>query len=132
MIKHGYSVNFEGNHCTIFDPEKKEIARVKMQNKSFSLKWNDSIEEANKDQSDETWLWHKRYGHYNIGALKLIHQRDIVRDLPSIHDVDSLCEACQLSKQHKKHFPTESTWRAKEKLELAHRYLWTLEDFIPQ
>ena len=91
-----------------------------MQNKSFPLKWNDSIEEANKVQSDETWLWHKRYGHYNIGALKLIHQRDIVRDLPLIYDVDSLCEACQLGKQHRKPFPTESTWRAKEKLELVH------------
>ena len=104
MIKHGYSVNFKGDHCTIFDPEKWKIARVKMQNKSFPLKWNDSIEEANKAQSDETWLWHKRYGHYNIAALKLIHQKDIVQDLPLIYDINSLCEACQLGKQHIKPF----------------------------
>ena len=55
MIKHGYSINFECDHCTIFDLEKREIARVKMQNKSFPMKWNDSIKEANKAQSNETW-----------------------------------------------------------------------------
>ncbi|KAK9741486.1 hypothetical protein RND81_03G109600 [Saponaria officinalis] len=56
MIKNGYSLLFENNHCTIYDPENKEIAKVVMQDKSFFLKWNYGEESSNRAHAVETWL----------------------------------------------------------------------------
>ncbi|GAV68284.1 hypothetical protein CFOL_v3_11787 [Cephalotus follicularis] len=38
MITNNYSLLFEGSTCAIFDAQKKEIARVNMQNKTFPNK----------------------------------------------------------------------------------------------
>lgn len=60
MVKNGYSLVFQNNHCTIIDPEKKEIAKVPMENKSFLLKWDYPVENVNATHSGNTWLWHRR------------------------------------------------------------------------
>ncbi|KAK9740902.1 hypothetical protein RND81_03G069500, partial [Saponaria officinalis] len=73
MIKNGYSLIFENNHCTIYDPGNKEIAKVVMENKSFSLKWNYNEESLNRAHTNDTWLWHRRYGHFNLRALADLH-----------------------------------------------------------
>ncbi|KAL0405911.1 UNVERIFIED_CONTAM: Retrovirus-related Pol polyprotein from transposon RE2 [Sesamum latifolium] len=41
-------------------------------------------------------------------------------DLPQIQAVEGVCEACQQGKQHKKPFPSGTSWRAKAALELIH------------
>ncbi|KAL4367990.1 hypothetical protein GQ457_05G026520 [Hibiscus cannabinus] len=60
MVRNGYSLVFENNHCTIMDPEKKDIANVPMENKSFALKWDSAAEGAHSIHSNDTWLWHRR------------------------------------------------------------------------
>ncbi|GKV25633.1 hypothetical protein SLEP1_g35036 [Rubroshorea leprosula] len=69
---------------------------------------------------DDTWLWHKRYGHFNMKSLKFLQTNELVRDLPSINLSDDVCEACQLGKLHRQAFPVNQAWRATEKLELIH------------
>ena len=119
MVSHGYSLVFENNHCTIFDPARKEIANVAMENKSFSFMWQHS-RDVLKAKVDETWLWHKRYGHYHLNALKYLHDKQILRNLPPIQVYDDVCDACLLGELHRQHFPIEKAWRAREKLELVH------------
>ncbi|KAL4352088.1 hypothetical protein GQ457_06G029360 [Hibiscus cannabinus] len=120
MIRNGYSLVFENNHCTIMDPEKKEIANVPMENKSFALKWDSAAEGAHAIHSNDTWLWHRRYGHFNMRALCELHKKNMVRDFPSISLSNDLCEPCKLGKQHRLPFPKEEVWRASEKLQLVH------------
>ena len=120
MVKNGYSLVFQNNHCTIIDPEKKEIAKVPMENKSFLLKWDYPVENVNATHSGDTWLWHRRYGHFNMRALGELHKKNLVRDFPSICITKDLCEPCQLGKQHRLPFPKEKVWRASEKLQLVH------------
>ncbi|KAK9668653.1 hypothetical protein RND81_13G075400 [Saponaria officinalis] len=38
MVKNGYSLIFKDNHCTIYDPDKKDIAKVDMENRGLSRK----------------------------------------------------------------------------------------------
>ncbi|XP_074313770.1 uncharacterized protein LOC141648963 [Silene latifolia] len=92
MMLHGYSVIFKDEHCIIYDPQKREIAKIKMQNKTFSLFWDTSLEQANKVQSDETWLWHKRYGYFNIGAFNFLYNKNMVRDIPFLPPIQNLCD----------------------------------------
>ncbi|KAL0332223.1 UNVERIFIED_CONTAM: Retrovirus-related Pol polyprotein from transposon TNT 1-94 [Sesamum calycinum] len=73
-----------------------------------------------KAQEDQSWLWHRRLGHFNFQGLKILHQKKMMTDLPQIQAVEGACEACLQGKQHKKPFPSGTSWRAKAVLELIH------------
>ncbi|KAL5558135.1 hypothetical protein UlMin_034346 [Ulmus minor] len=91
----GYSLHFEGNSYTVYDKKDKSliIARVKMQeNGCFPIQWRYAIDTAMKAQVDESWLWHKRFGHFNFHGLKILRQKNMMRDLPTIKEMDETCE----------------------------------------
>ena len=70
--------------------------------------------------TDESWLWHFRYGHLNFGGLKTLQQKNMVTGLPQITASSQVCEECVISKQHRNQFPQGKSWRAKKALELVH------------
>ncbi|KAK0594583.1 hypothetical protein LWI29_036706 [Acer saccharum] len=77
------------------------------------------------DTVDESWLWHRRFGHLNFHGLKLLSQKNMVVGLPTcIEDKDGVCEGCALGKHHRQAFPKEVAWRAKKALELVHTDVW--------
>ncbi|KAK4382827.1 Retrovirus-related Pol polyprotein from transposon TNT 1-94 [Sesamum angolense] len=73
-----------------------------------------------KAQEDQSWLWHRRLGHFNFQGLKILHQKKMMTYLPQIQAVEGASEACLQGKQHKKPFPSGTSWRAKAVLELIH------------
>ena len=76
LLENGYSLKFERNGCVIFDKqhEKLIVADIKMKNRSFMLKFQYAKDVALKTETmDESWLWHRRFGHLNFGSLKLLH-----------------------------------------------------------
>ncbi|KAL0298475.1 UNVERIFIED_CONTAM: Retrovirus-related Pol polyprotein from transposon TNT 1-94 [Sesamum radiatum] len=79
-----------------------------------------NTKKAMKAQEDQSWLWHRRLGHFNFQGLKILHQKKMMTDLPQIQAVEGACEACLQGKQHKKPFPSGTSWRAKAVLELIH------------
>ncbi|KAL5562281.1 hypothetical protein UlMin_032028 [Ulmus minor] len=97
------------------------IARVKMQeNMCFPIQWRYAIDTAMKAQVDESWLWHRRFGHFNVHGLKILRQKNMMRNLPTIKEMDETCEGCMLGKQHRQPFPSGKAWKAKKLLELVH------------
>ncbi|RZB68411.1 Retrovirus-related Pol polyprotein from transposon TNT 1-94 [Glycine soja] len=114
----------KGGVCKILDNKNKrsEIAQVKMNksNRSFPLNLKYATNIAMKVQVDDSWLWHQRFGHFNSHALKLLHEKNMMRDLPSIKENNEMCEGCLLGKQHRFPFSTSGAWRAKDLLELIH------------
>ena len=52
-------------------------------------------------------------GHFNFHGLKILQQKNMMRDLPTIKEIDDVCEGCLLGKQHQQPFPTGKAWRAK-------------------
>ena len=72
---------------------------------------------------DDNWLWHLIFGHLNIGVLNLLNRKIMVRGLPLIEKLNSLCEGCILGKQHREIFPSGKSIREKEPLEIVHSYL---------
>ncbi|GLT45830.1 hypothetical protein SLA2020_196340 [Shorea laevis] len=121
MLRKGYSVSFVNNACYIYDSCGVELARIKMVENSFSITWNSPcLHAVYVSKSDETSLWHKRYGHFNLRSLKFLQTNELVRDLPEIHVNDDVCSSCQFGKLHRQVFPINSAWRASQKLELVH------------
>ncbi|KAK4389380.1 Retrovirus-related Pol polyprotein from transposon TNT 1-94 [Sesamum angolense] len=90
MMEKGYTLHFGGDSCTIYD------------NKDKTLK---IAEEARSLQ---------------LPRLKNTTSKKMMTDLPQIEAVEGACEACLQGKQHKKPFPSGTSWRAKAVLELIH------------
>ena len=87
MMENGYSLHFAGDSCTIYDKRNKslEITVVKMKkNRNFPIQWRYAGGTAMKAQVDDSWLWHQRFGHFNFYGLKLLHQKNMMRDMPLI------------------------------------------------
>ena len=104
----------------IFYQNDGEIARVEMVDKSFPLTWNFIVDHAYTAKLDETWLWHKRYGHVNLNSLSSMYVKGLTRDLPEIAVNEDVCRSCQLEKLHRQAFPSNRAQKTHEKLELVH------------
>nr|KYP56111.1 Retrovirus-related Pol polyprotein from transposon TNT 1-94 [Cajanus cajan] len=122
MMENGYSLHFERDICKIYDNKRLEIDQVKMEkrNISFPLSFNRGTNIAMKVEVDDSLFWHRRFGHFNIHALKLLYQKGMMRDLPSLKENIEACEGCLLGKQHRLPFSSSNAWRAKDLLELIH------------
>jgi hypothetical protein len=69
---------------------------------------------------DEAWQWHERFGHLHFKALKRLSSKGMVQGLLSLDHMEQLCDVCVLTKQSRLPFPQQSSFRAKERLELVH------------
>ncbi|CAN0856784.1 Retrovirus-related Pol polyprotein from transposon TNT 1-94 [Linum grandiflorum] len=119
LIEHGFSLTFDKKLCEIYFPEGEQMLQVPMKNKSFSLGTaNGHV--GLQAQVDESKLWHRRFGHYNMESLNYLQKKNLIKDLPTLQKFQEVCEPCQLGKQHRDSFPSQSSWRAKKKLELIH------------
>jgi len=120
LLHKNYSLNFKDKQCVIYDPKGCEVAKISMIDNSFPISCY-SIDTCsfNVELSD-TWLWHKRFGHYNLSSLVYMQSKGMVLEVPKIDMCRDVCESCQFGKMHRRSFPKGSLWRAKEKLELVH------------
>jgi len=69
---------------------------------------------------ESTWWWHARLGHVNMLALRKMTREELLRGLPTIDQVDQLCEACRAGKQRRTAFPDRAQWWVERALELVH------------
>ena len=103
LLQRGFLVKFEDDCCVISDKKNNTlVAKIKMTtNKVFPLfitsKENYALE---AEKVDGSFLWHQRYGHLNQRSLQLLHQKNMVVGLSSIHSKKELCEGCIFEKFH--------------------------------
>ncbi|KAL4319314.1 hypothetical protein GQ457_18G017080 [Hibiscus cannabinus] len=120
MAKNGFSVQFKGDVCCIFDVCGSKFAELKMKNNSFYLKLDVVCEHVYHAKDDVSPLWHRRMGHFNLRTLKYMQSNDFVTDLPMLNIYDDKCDSCQLGKSHRLPFSLDGVKRANMKLELVH------------
>nr|KYP53945.1 Retrovirus-related Pol polyprotein from transposon TNT 1-94 [Cajanus cajan] len=122
MMENRYFLLFERDICKIYDSKMLEVGQVKMEkrNRNFPISFKFGTNIAIKIEVDDSWLWHQRFGHFNIHALKHLHQKGMTRDLPSLKENNEACEGFLLEKQHRLSFSTSKALRAKDLLELIH------------
>lgn len=120
MVEKNYTLHFQNHSCIILDCEGNELMNVKMLRKSFPVEWTKSENLSLTSRSEESELWHKRFGHFHYLGLKELRTRDMALDLPEIEEKNNLCIAYQLGKLSIPSFPSDQAWRASDKLQLIH------------
>lgn len=74
----------------------------------------------NVTSSDETWLWHLRYGHLSFHNLSILKKKCMVKALPLINANHDPCKSCILAKHQRNSFPNAANYHAKAPLELVY------------
>ncbi|KAL0374305.1 UNVERIFIED_CONTAM: Retrovirus-related Pol polyprotein from transposon RE1 [Sesamum radiatum] len=130
LLDKNYTIEFKDRTCEINDHLGVKLLSTRMQNKSFNLDFKNHEVEAFVGVEANSCLWHKRFGHTNYDALRLLEKREMVSDLPIINVPSGVCGVCQLGKLSRTLFPVDQAWRANEKLQLVHTDVWTNEHFF--
>ena len=60
------------------------------------------------------------YGHLNFSTLEKLQKEEMVHGLSAIKGVNKLCDGCLIGKQRRTPFPSQTSYRASEPLELVH------------
>nr|KAJ0194783.1 hypothetical protein LSAT_V11C700360190 [Lactuca sativa] len=69
---------------------------------------------------ESIWLWHKRIGHINFNSMKQMVEKGLIEGVPQMKIPTQPCEGCLMGKQTRNSFPSQTSYRAKKKLELLH------------
>lgn len=110
--------------CKIYHPQRGLITSSKMtKNRMFIVNARVKppsgkclkVEDEGKDQ-----MWHKRLGHLNHKALRVMQYNQLVIGLPKLASPTMPCEVCNRGKQQREIIPKKGNWRARTKLELIH------------
>jgi len=124
MQEKGLAVIIQHIRCNIYHSEKGLIMETDMTcNRMFVVHGRcPSKEEAcfSSVTTDQTHLWHCRYGHLSWNGLKVIQQKNLVKGLPQLQAPSKICEDYLIGKQHRDPFPKEISWRASGILQLIH------------
>ena len=121
--ENGVEILIKKGICSIFHPRKGLITRIQMTaNRMFMIKAKPSCREVcHKVEIDGvTHLWHQRFGHINNRSLKVLHDKALVRGLPTINEEVKICSDCLVGKQTRESFPKTSSWKATQRLQLVH------------
>ncbi|WJZ92852.1 hypothetical protein VitviT2T_011827 [Vitis vinifera] len=123
MLRNGYAVSFKENFCFITNVQEKEIAKIKMNGNIFYLKLDLVEGHVFSAKIDESVVWHKSYGHFNLKSLRFMQEAGMVEDMLEISVNAQTCESCELGKQQRQPFPQNMSKRATHELELIHSYI---------
>jgi hypothetical protein len=120
----GLTVLIQRGICKIFHKEKGLIMETTMtHNRMFTVHARYTPKELKCFSSlitDQTDLWHCRYGHLSWNGLKVLQQKNMVKGLPPFKASQKICENCLVGRQHRDPFPKASMWRASNILQLVH------------
>jgi hypothetical protein len=73
---------------------------------------------------EDVWRSHACFMHINFGALGKMGRKALVHGMPTMSQVNQVCEACLAGKHRRTPFPLHVVQRANEPLELVHGDLY--------
>ena len=118
----GCKVVMEDDHLIILDKARRlmmQVPRGKNRLYKIQLPTGDPTCLLT-DLNDPTWLWHARYGHLHMDAIRKLSTKNMVSGIPKISYNTNLCNSCLIGKQTALPYPDKSKFRAQKPLELIH------------
>ncbi|CAM8944616.1 unnamed protein product [Rhodiola kirilowii] len=71
--------------------------------------------------TEDSILWHKRFGHASMKLLHKLHQKDLVVGLPKVESAfEQICSACATGKQARTSFPSKQAISTCAPLDMVH------------
>ena len=118
----GFKDVFEKESCLIYDIDLITIIfKGHRKNNIYVLSMNNiSNEHCLIASSNDSILWHKRFGHVNFKHMSKISKNDSVNGLPKMSFKNNFCDACQQGKMHKSSFKSKNVISTNRPLELIH------------
>ncbi|KAK2969370.1 hypothetical protein RJ640_000642 [Escallonia rubra] len=96
LLENDYTLQFQDKCCIIYDKKgsKDVVTKIKMEkNRSFPINFSYTSGVAMRASIvEDSWLWHRRFGHINFKNLKLLHKENMVQGLPTIEEKHEVCE----------------------------------------
>ncbi|WVZ80043.1 LOW QUALITY PROTEIN: hypothetical protein U9M48_027558 [Paspalum notatum var. saurae] len=117
LDKGGHRIDIGHGVLRVYDTTNKLLVKVQAPAPA-STSWRPVCQAARSTEA--TWLWHGRYGHLGFANLRKLARKWLVRGLPSLEDVNQVCDGCLLGKQRHASFPAQARWRTNNALELVH------------
>lgn len=120
-VDNGLAVVFDGESAIIRNHNGDVVMKAVMRDGLFLLKADSHKFMIAKGQMDDAIEWHNRYGHLNFQSLKEMSAKKLVHGL-KIRDVPykNECVTCAKSKICVKPFPSATTSRSQDLLEIVH------------
>lgn len=118
----GLTVTFKNDMCNVYHEKWGLVISSKMaRNKLFDVNVVPVLPACLKTATEDTTkLWHQRYAHLSVKRLRTLNQRNMVKGLPEVNDLEEVCIDCAVGKQYRESIPKVSNWWASKKLELIH------------
>jgi hypothetical protein len=100
LDENGCKYTVDDGLMTVWDWDRKVLAKVKRsRNRLYILKIEHTMPECLYARTAEaSWLWNARYGHVNFHALRTLVEKQMVRGLPQIDQVNQVCDGCMIAK----------------------------------
>jgi hypothetical protein len=121
MCDKGCEELFTSKECKIKSVNSGQVVAkgIRIENNIYVLKEN--REECHLRKHDESWLWHRRFGHLNFDQLIRLKNLESIKDLPRISKPrDSMCKPCQVGKQNRTKFKSKRFNSTEKPLQLVH------------
>ncbi|KAL8097202.1 hypothetical protein AgCh_030354 [Apium graveolens] len=122
LLEEGYKFIMSGEYLWVRGEQKELIMKVKRStNRLYKIILQNCEQKCLLAEGcDVNWLWHSRLGHVNFKAMALMSAENMVHGLPRISQPSYACSGCLMSKQTRRPFPSQSSYSAKNALELVH------------
>lgn len=121
----GCEVRMKEGYLTLHDKEERLIVKAKRSiNRLYKVPM-DIVDDycLQVTTQSESSTWHARLGHIGARSMKEMIKDQLVLGLLKLPVDKETCTSCLLGKQARRPFPSSSTYRAENALELIHRDL---------
>lgn len=122
LDENGCKYSAEDGVMTVLDRQRNVLARVRRtKNRMYIL----NIQQTEPiclmaHAKESSWLWHMRYNHVNFRSLRSLAAEGMVEGMSILEQVGQVCEGCMIAKQRRLPFPSQTSYRASQQLQLVH------------
>ena len=118
------TITFSTTEALVKDEQGETLVEIPRVGNLYLLEQALSVEElVNSKQKEEQELWHNRLGHISISGIKKLKDANAVEGIELVKvDLlnDTICEACELGKAHRKPFAKYTKDKVEEIMDRVH------------
>ncbi|KAI3718388.1 hypothetical protein L6452_19257 [Arctium lappa] len=128
LCDHGFDVKFQRKYFSLLHSESgQKLLRADRKGNLYRMNFT-KINDTDSEKlclvslnSEEVWLWHKKFSHLNFSSLDKLVKLNLVKGLPSLKfNKDHLCSACEMGKMKRSSHKTKSENNCPRPLHMLH------------
>ncbi|KAI3746509.1 hypothetical protein L6452_08943 [Arctium lappa] len=128
LCDHGFDVKFQRKYCSLLHSESgQEMLRADRKGNLYRMNFTKITDTRSEKlclvslNSEEIWLWHKKFSHLNFSSLDKLVKLNLVKGLPSLKfNKDHLCSTCEMGKMKRSSHKTKSENNCPRPLHILH------------